>query len=90
MLFAVQIGICCGNPGKIYDEGTLKDLGKLVKVVFNGWAPPLGSPNTVFPVKSIFPPDTNVTVPARVGLDNVAYANELLVRNVARADKRLS
>ena len=75
---------------KIYDEGTLTDVGKLVKVVFNGWAPPDERPNTVFPVKSIVPPDTNATVPVRIGFDNVAFVNELLVRNVARADNRLS
>ena len=75
---------------KINDEGTLTELGKLVKVVFKGWAPPEGRPNTVFPVKSIVAPAPNPTVPARIGLDNVAFVNELLVRNVARADKRLS
>ena len=80
MLEAVHAGITWGNPEKIYDEGILTDVGKLVKVVFKGWAPPAGSPKTVLPVKSIEAPAPNATDPVRVGLENVAFDNELLVR----------
>ena len=57
---------------KIYDDETLIDVGRLVKVVFKGCAPPDERPYTVFPVKSIVAPDVNVIFPDKVGLDKGA------------------